>query len=102
MACLGWLVPDLLLLGTQISPLPPHTRRSIGKTTTHTISIHAYMVHTQDMHHTTQALSIRSKHVQISESITISTKENTTVIIAKQFLMAIKPYSQANNLQASI
>jgi hypothetical protein len=43
-----------------------------GKTTnTHPISIHAYMDHTQDMHHTTQALSIRNKHVQIFEPISI-------------------------------
>jgi hypothetical protein len=29
----------------------------------HTISIHAFMDHAQGKHHTTQALSIRSKHV---------------------------------------
>jgi uncharacterized membrane protein len=68
----------------------------------HTISIHAYRIHTQDMQHITQSLSIRNKHVQITESITIFTKEYTTLIITKQFIMAIKPYPQANNLQASI
>jgi hypothetical protein len=67
----------------------------------HIISTHAYIIPTQDMQHTTQSLIIRNKHVQISESITIFTKEYTTLIIAKQFLMEIKPYSQANNLQAS-
>jgi hypothetical protein len=41
----------------------------------HTISIQAYMIHTQDMQHTTQSLSIRNKHVQISESIIFFTKE---------------------------
>jgi hypothetical protein len=40
-----------------------------------TISIHANMVHTQDMQHITQSLSIRSKHVQISETIINFTKE---------------------------
>jgi hypothetical protein len=63
----------------------------------HTISIHAYIIPIQDMQHTTQSLSIRNKRVQISESITIFTKEYTPLIIAKQFLMAIKPYTQANN-----
>jgi hypothetical protein len=29
MACLEWLVPDLLLLDIQRLPPPPHTRRSI-------------------------------------------------------------------------
>jgi hypothetical protein len=41
----------------------------------HTISMQAYMIHTQDMQHTTQSLSIRNKHVQISETIINFTKE---------------------------
>jgi hypothetical protein len=77
MACLGWLVPDFLLLDTQTPPLPPHNRRSIlsPEKQQHTISIHAYMDHTQGRHHTTQALSIRSKHVQVSETSYNYTKE---------------------------
>jgi hypothetical protein len=49
----------------------------------HTISMHAYIIPTQDMQHTTQSLSIRNKHVQISESTTKFTKEYATLIIVK-------------------
>jgi hypothetical protein len=53
MACLEWLVPDLLLLGTQIPPLPPHNRRSnLSPINNSDISMQAQTRHTH--HHSKQ------------------------------------------------
>jgi hypothetical protein len=67
----------------------------------HTMSTHAYMVHPN---HATHNSNIEYQKQTCSDTWTnnIFYKGNITQIIAKQFLLTNRPYSQANKLQASI
>jgi hypothetical protein len=106
MACLEWLIPDLLLLDIQKLPPPdPHTHHSIlspeKELTTHNNHTCIHNPHTR--HATHNSINEYQKQTcSDPETRTIFTKEYTTLKIAKYFLMVIKSYSQANNLQASI
>jgi hypothetical protein len=85
-------------------PPPPHTRRLIlspEKATTH--NKHT-CIHDSHPIHATHNSNIEYQKQTCSDIWTnnIFCKENITLIIAKQFLLTIKPYSQANNLQTSI
>jgi hypothetical protein len=104
MACLEWLVLDLLLLDIQRPPPPLHTRRSIlspEKATTH--NKHS-CIHDSHPRHATHN-SIIEYQKQTCSDIWINNylyKRINHSNNSKQFIIAIKPYSQANNLQASM